>query len=195
MVLLQAPPTSAPPLVSVDAPLAPPVMSRLAPVEVPLKPLANAVHFSPASLFALFVSVEYERLVAGPLTVFGTAGGGPFGQFAFDLGVRLYPVERPFESFFADLRGSAFVMTNGMAMMGPAVTVGYAWRTKNDFLVSLGFGASMWWSLSRLEPPGTIFLATRPIDAFVISLPGFFQPSPGQNAMQPTIRLTFGPGF
>ncbi len=197
LVLLQTPPpTSPPPLVPLETPPVVSVMSRPdAPVSPVKPPIENAFHFSPGSVFALFASVEYERRLLTQLTMFGAFGGGPFGQLGFDVGLRLYPVERAFESFFVDARFSGFGMTSGLLMLGPMVELGYSWRVRNSFLLSVGGGAAMWLGVVR-SPGGRsgIFNATV-IDAAVFSLPGFFQPPRGQVGLQPTIRLTIGPGF
>lgn len=196
LVLMQAPPqTSAPPLVSLEAPAPVQVMERTPDAPVVVLPLVdNALLFSPGSLFALYVSVEYEHRFTTQLTGFVSVGGGPFGQFGFDLGARLYPVDHAFESFFADARLAGFGMGNGMFMLGPMVELGYAWRIRKSFLVSVGAGAAMWVGLSR-STTGIGIFGSGVSDAAVFSLPGFFQPPTGQVALQPTFRLTIGPAF
>jgi len=197
LVLLQTPPpTSAPPLVPLDAPTMPPLMVRPEPPPEPVMPLVdNALLFSPGSLFALFVCVEYERRLTTQLTGFVALGGGPFGQLGFDVGFRLYPVDHVFESFFVDARFSGFGMTSGMLLLGPMVELGYAWRVRKSLLVSVGAGAAMWLSAMRAPSSSTGIFSTSVIDAAVFSLPGFFQPPRGQVGLQPTFRLTLGPAF
>lgn len=198
LVLLQTPPpiTTAPPLVPLDAPTLPTPMERFEPVAPPPLPLVdNALLFSPGSLFALFVCVEYERRLTTQLTGFIALGGGPFGQLGFDVGLRLYPVDHVFESFFVDGRFSGFGMTSGLLLLGPMVELGYAWRVRKSFLVSVAGGAAMWLGISRAPPGPSGIFGTSVIDAAVFSLPGFFQPPRGQVGLQPTFRLTLGPAF
>ena len=154
----------------------------------------NAVLFSPASIGALFVSLEYERQIAQQLTVFVVAGGGAFGQVGGDLGVRLYPVDHAFESWFTDVRLAAFGLFNGgLLMMGPMVELGYSWRIGDRWLLSAGAGAAMWLSVIRSRGTGLVF--GPPISANVFALPGFFEPPPSQVGLQPSIRFTIGPTF
>lgn len=201
LVLMQtpsgAPPLatpSAPPLVRIDSPLDAQRFAAPEPPPPPPPPLSNALHFSPGSLFALFFSAEYERRLTTQLTAFGAFGGGPLGQFGFDLGLRLYPVERAFESFFADARLSGFFMTNGMFLLGPMVELGYSWRIKGWFLLTVGAGAAMWSTL-RPASKGSGFIFGTIGEATVFGTPGIFQPPDGRVGVQPTIRVTVGPGF
>ena len=202
LIFMQTPSTtppeerlSAPPLVRIDSPVDPPRYPLLeSPVVAPLAPLDNAFHFSPGSLFALFFSVEYERRLTTQLTAFGAFGGSPLGQFGFDLGLRLYPVERAFESFFADARVSGFFMTNGMLLLGPMVEFGYSWRIRGWFLLTVGAGAAMWSTIRPARPsPGFVFGGIAEATVFVV--PGLYQPPEGRIGVQPTLRITVGPGF
>ena len=202
LVLMQTPPPppqvaspTQPPLVRIESPRDDPAMERPdTPVVVPLAPLKNAFHFSPGSLFALFFGIEYERRLTTQLTAFGSGGGGPLGQFAFDAGLRLYPVERAFESFFADARLSAFVMTNGMVLLGPMVELGYSWRIRGSFLLTVGLGAAMWSTL-RPAAKGSRFIFATITEWPIFFAPGMYQPPDGRIGLQPTVRITVGPGF
>lgn len=160
-------------------------------VKPPLPP--NAILFSPASLGAAFVSIEYERQVAQQWTVFAGAGGGALGQAGADLGVRLYPVDHAFESWFTDVRLTAFGLFGSLLMMGPMVELGYSWRIGNRWLLSAGAGAAMWLSVIRSPGAGSVFGPT--ISANVFVLPGLYEPPPGQVGLQPSIRFTLGPSF
>lgn len=185
---------SAPPLVRIDSPLDAPRFEPPEPPPPPPPPLSNALHFSPGSLFALFFSAEYERRVTTQLTAFGAFGGSPLGQFGFDLGLRVYPVERAFESFFADARLSGFFMLNGMLLLGPMVELGYSWRIKGWFMLTVGAGAAMW-STVRSAATRSGFITGSIIEATVFAVPGPYQPPDGRVGVQPTIRVTVGPGF
>jgi hypothetical protein len=196
LVLLQTPP----PLVPVEASPAPSPYSPSAPRAEPVadvvdEPVTTALHFSPGSTFGLFFGLEVEQRLATQLTVFASAGGGPLGQFAFDAGLRLYPVQRAFESFFADLRVSSFVMTNGMALVGPMVELGYAWCFGGHFLLTVGAGAAMWLTARRAHAGAGFVFGAAITDASFFALPGFSEPPNGRVGVQPTLRITLGPGF
>ena len=196
MVLSQlSPPPLVPLEASRDRVWAPMVATEEMPQPQAVKPPLprNAILFSPASTGALFVSLEYERQIALQWTLFAAAGGGAFGQAGGDLGVRLYPVDHAFESWFADARFSAFGLFSGLLMMGPMVELGYSWRIGNRWLLSAGAGAAMWLSVIRSLGARLPFGATSFANVFV--LPGLYEPPPGQVGVQPSIRFTIGPTF
>jgi hypothetical protein len=144
------------------------------------------------SLFALSFTAELEVALPAGLSAFAAAGGGPFGQFGVEGGLRWAVLGTALGGPFVDVRGAGFILPRqAFGMAGPGFGVGYTWRTKS-FVVSLGVGATLWWTVWRT--PTSSGLAGVPLGtSFFFPLAGFWEPPPGRNAVQPTIRLSLGP--
>ena len=202
------PPVSPPPPPPVEptplpGPVVPPPATGLMPVVYPpdrpvkteaLAPAKGAVLFAPASLFGLYFSVELEVALPVGLSLFVAAGGGLFGQLGFEGGLRYAVLGTVFEGAFLDVHGQGFFLPGeDFGMAGPGLGVGYSWRSKG-VVASIGVGVNLWWTVWRTA--SSRGLAGGPLTpSFVFPLAGFWEPPVGRNAVQPTIRLSFGPWF
>lgn len=197
------PPPSLEPLVPPPAPTARVAPPGTVPVVYPpdrprkeeaLAPAKGAVTFAPMSLFGLFFSVELEVALPAGLSLFVGGGGGLFGQVGFEGGLRYAVLGTALEGAFLDVHGQGFFLPGqSFGMAGPGLMVGFNWRSK-AVLSSIGVGVDLWWTV--LRTPSSRGLAGAPLTpSFVFPLAGFWEPPTGRNAVQPTIRLSFGPWF
>ena len=67
-------------------------------------------------------------------------------------------------------------------------------RIKGWFMLTVGAGAAMW-STVRSAATRSGFITGSIIEATVFAVPGPYQPPDGRVGVQPTIRVTVGPGF
>ena len=191
--LVQAPPT--------DVPVyqLPPVKQQLVvkPTRPPPEPLEDAhlgLYFAPLSLFSLSFWAEADIALTGGLDVFANVGGGPLGQFGFDVGLRYYVLGTSLDGFFVDVRGSGFSLPRfGLWMFGPGLMIGHGWRVKR-FTLSISLGVTTWIAASRSTSTET-FIVGPPTDAEVIVFAGVQQPPDGRAGVQPTVRVSLGPWF
>lgn len=195
--LVQAPEDAPPPFPTNNTyrrPLAPASVYRPKPPPEPLGPAALGLFFSPSGIFSLSLWVEADVALTGGLDVFANVGGGPLGQFGFDVGLRYYVLGTSLDGFYVDVRGSAFSLPAfGLWMAGPGLQIGYGWRIKR-FTLSIAVGVTTWYGLRRADP-GAVFAGTVPTDADVIIFPGLMQPPEGGAGVQPTVRVSLGPWF
>lgn len=162
--------------------------------DVPQPSPKVGLYFNPLGLLGLGLWAEVDVAVTGGFDVFANVGGGLLGQFGFDVGARYYVLGRPLEGFFLDARFTTFSLPElKLWMGGPGVLVGYSWKFSRISL-SVAAGATTFWSFSRAVPTSNLF-ALNPADADVIILPGITQPFADRPAVQPTVRLAFGPWF
>ncbi|MFO0593718.1 MAG: hypothetical protein U0228_00365 [Myxococcaceae bacterium] len=192
-------PVTPPPLiVPLGEPVRPPRVLRrplVDPLPVPeLPPVRFALLFAPFTLFGAALWVEGDLHLGSGFTTFLNVGGGPFGQLAGDAGVRHFVSQLPWQGFYVDFRGSVFSLpASGMVLAGPGVQLGYSWRLGRVAL-NIGIGFTTWFSLAR-QRAGARFLNTTTVDAEVIVFPGFTQPTTEGPAVNPTVRISFGPTF
>lgn len=164
------------------------------PPPAPLPPATLGLFFAPLSLFSLSFWLEADLALVGGLDVFANFGGGPMGQLGFDAGLRYYVLGASLEGFYVDVRGSGFSLpASELWMLGPGLQIGHGWRVKR-FTVSVGIGVTTWYGVSRAKP-ATRFFGSAVTDAEVIAFPGFTQPPQDRPAVQPTVRVSFGPWF
>jgi hypothetical protein len=159
-----------------------------------LAPIHGAVLFAPMSLFGLYVTAEFEFALPAGLSSFVALGGGLFGQLGFEGGLRYAVLGTSIDGPFIEARGAGFFLPGqSYGMLGPGFGLGYTWRTRY-IAASLGVGVTLWWSVwrtARSRAIGGMALT----ESFVLLFPGFFEPPPGRNAVQPTIRFAVGPWF
>ncbi|MDP1825104.1 MAG: hypothetical protein Q8L48_17735 [Archangium sp.] len=196
--LVQAPGKLPPYPQAPTAPYAYPGLTRVRQAPPPPAPLADAtlgLFFAPLSLFSLSFWLEGDLALVGGLDLFANVGGGPLGQFGFDVGLRYYVQGRSLEGFFVDLRGSVFSMpASELWMAGPGLMIGHGWRIKR-FTLSIALGATTWYGVNR-GSVGTVALLGLPLtDAEVIIFPGVTQPPNDRPGVQPTVRVSLGPWF
>lgn len=178
------PPASRPP---------PRVRVQLPPPE-PLPPAKFGLFFAPLSLFSLSFWAEGDLALVGGLDIFANVGGGPLGQFGFDVGLRYYVQGTPLDGFYFDVRGSAFSLPGrGLWMLGPGVQLGHGWRIKR-LTLSIALGFTTWYGASRATGPG-LFFGGAVADDEVIVFPGVTQPPQDRAGIQPTVRVSLGPWF
>lgn len=196
------PPTGAPippPVVPVPPPPTPPGMPVVYAPDAPRKeeklaPLRGAVLFAPMSLFGLYFSAELEVALPAGLSVFVAGGGGLFGQLGVEAGLRYAVLGTAVEGAFVDVRGAGFFLPGqSYGMAGPGFGVGYTWRSR-AIVASVGVGVTMWWSVLRSSASRGIGGVTL-TESFFLPFAGFWEPPTGRNAVQPTVRLSFGPWF
>ncbi|MEW5742490.1 MAG: hypothetical protein AB1938_26465, partial [Myxococcota bacterium] len=157
-----------------------------------LPPAKGAVLFAPMSLFGLYFTAELEVGLPAGLSTFVAAGGGLFGQLGFEGGFRWAVLGTALDGAFVDVRGAGFILPGQQyGMAGPGVGVGYTWRTK-AIIASVGVGVTLWWTVWR-TPTSLGLAGTTLTPSFFIPFPGFWEPPPGRNAVQPTIRFSMGP--
>ncbi|MEW6433735.1 MAG: hypothetical protein AB1730_19685 [Myxococcota bacterium] len=162
--------------------------------EEKLAPLRGAVLFAPMSLFGLYFSAELEVALPAGLSVFVAGGGGLFGQLGAEAGLRYAVLGTAVEGAFIDVRGAGFFLPGqSYGMAGPGFGVGYTWRAR-AIVASVGAGVTMWWSVLRGSASRGIG-GLRMAESFFLPLAGFVEPPAGRNAVQPTVRLSFGPWF
>ena len=199
--LVQAPEAEVP-LVSAPADDPPvPRSSRLPPrVRVPLPPPAPlpparfGLFFAPLSLFSLTFWAEGDLALVGGLDVFANVGGGPLGQFGFDVGLRYYVLGTPLEGFYLEARGSCFSLPgSGLWMLGPGFQLGHGWRIKR-LTLSIALGFTTWYGARRATGAG-LFFGGPVTDDEVIVFPGVTQPPQDRAGIQPAMRVSLGPWF
>lgn len=184
-------PTVPPPATTPGAPVFYPPTPPGKKVE-PLKDARGAVLFAPMSLFGLYFTGELEVAIVSGLSTFVALGGGLFGQFGFEGGLRWAVLGKALDGAFIDARVAGFILPGQrFGTMGPGVGVGYTWRTKS-IVASLGAGVTLWWTVWR-TPTSAGLAGTALVPSFFIPFPGFWEPPPHGNAVQPTIRFSMGP--
>ena len=139
--------------------------------------------------------MEGELRLSGGLDLFANVGGGPLGQFGFDVGFRYYVLGSSLDGFFLDVRGSAFSLpAQRLWMFGPGLMIGHGWRIKR-FTLSIALGGTTWYGVSRATRGSGVFFGSIVTDAEVLIFPGVSQPPPDRPAVQPTFRVSLGPWF
>ena len=170
--------------------------SRTSPTPpAPLDPARFGLFFAPISLFSLTFWVEGELALGGGLDLFANVGGGPLGQFGFDVGFRYYVLGSSLDGFFLDVRGSAFSLPAvDLWMFGPGLMLGHGWRIKR-FTLSIALGVTTWYAASRATSTSGVFFGSAVASAEVLIFPGVSQPPANRPAVQPTFRVSLGPWF
>lgn len=189
--------STTPPLVPGPPPLLPPGVVPLAARRGPPPPPPPAklgLTFSALGFLAAGVWLEADVPLAGGFDLFANVGGGPFGQFGFDVGGRLYVSGSSLDGFFVDARFTTFALpAGGLWMGGPGVLIGHSWRIWR-LALAIAVGTTTFVSFSPAAP-GTVFFGASPVEADVLALPGFTQPFADRPAIHPTLRLAVGPWF
>lgn len=172
----------------------PPRAQRPGHLPAPMAPAKGAVNLAALSLFGLFLGGDVEFVVTPLLALYAGAGGGLFGQLTAEVGVRVYVQEQALEGLFVEGHGQGFfVPATRMALLGPGVQLGYAWRTNGSMQLAVGVGASLWFSVGSRT--GGLRPFTPPSYDSVLVFPGIETPVPGSFSVQPTVRVTVGPAF
>jgi hypothetical protein len=172
-------------------PAAPARELRALPSMTPEEPARVGITFTPLSFFSLSLFAEVDVALVGGLDVFASVGGGLFGQFGFEGGLRFYAEGRPMEGFFIEARACGFLLpASDLFLMAPGMQLGHAWRLR-AFAISLGAGFNTWYTLSAGNLSGIVPFG-RPAPADVIIFPGVQVPVGLGPAVQPTLRVAIG---